>query len=142
VRDVGIGTRGGRLTKNRGSPHTSQVEAGRAFGRTIPDVEVPVDQTYFNPPRIMSSFSLTRLSNTTKRLNGQTSRNHNAYRRTSPNEMTPGLPVFPLQFQFSSGDFPIAPREPLRPPPRLVHPLSYAILWKPRQHLVQRRRRV
>jgi hypothetical protein len=38
-----------------------QVEVEGAFGLTIPDVEIPVDQIYFNPPGILASFSLVRL---------------------------------------------------------------------------------
>lgn len=49
--------------KNRGPPHNLQEEVEGAFGVIIPDVEVPVDHVYFNPPPIEDSFSLTRLPN-------------------------------------------------------------------------------
>ena len=78
----------------------------------------------------------------TTALNGQIPRDHDVYTRTSPNEMAPSLPMFPLEFQLGPGDFPITVWESPRSPPRLVHPLSDAILWKPRQHLVQGGRRV
>lgn len=69
-------------------------------------------------------------------LSGQISHNHNAYTRTSPNEMAPSLPMFSLQLELRPGDFPIALRESLHAPPRLVYPLSGAILREPRQYLV------
>ena len=55
-----------------------QAEVDGAFGRTIPDVDVPVDQVYFNPPRIMLSLSLTLLPTT----NGLTPKFHTAITHT------------------------------------------------------------